>query len=147
MKRPIESSLRWALIGASLTALLVGCSGVDGEGEAEWSGDVATHEDELWRGKWRRAPHGAGTGAGGAATGTGGSVSAGGRVVDVSGDCEVCARAQACCTSVQAGALCTFSEPTCESLGSVARDAYVNSCRTLIQTVASVRTTLPAACR
>ncbi|HEX6273305.1 MAG TPA: hypothetical protein VFZ53_09700 [Polyangiaceae bacterium] len=129
---------------------LAGCASAADEGETDWSGETATQEDELWR-SWRERrrlppPEGTGgTGTGGIVTG--GSTATGGRkTVDVSGECEVCARAQACCNEVNGGSLCTFSESTCESMKPESRPGYLQSCKTLIQTVAQSRSSIPNAC-
>jgi hypothetical protein len=151
MSRRIESKLCWALITGSLVGALAGCASATDDGETDGSDETATQEDELWR-SWRgRRPVPAQGGAGGTSGGgsaTGGSLATGGRtLVDVSGGCDVCARAQACCTEVKAGALCTFSESTCESMQPASREGYLTACKTLLQTVAQSRSSLPSACR
>ena len=147
MTRSIESTLRFALLTG--TAMLAACAGASDDGETDWSGDSATHDDELRR-AWRArrsvpAPTDSGIVDTGRADGVGNP--GGGRIVDVSGGCAVCARAQACCNEAQGGELCTFSATTCAALEPAASAAYIESCKVLIQTVASVRTTLPASCR
>lgn len=148
--------------GLSLLALFAaGCGGVDPEnGEAaDADGNVTTNQDELaWKSSWWRhrlapaASGGAGntSGAGNGTSGSGGAVSAGaGNVAPVDPDagCEICARANACCEGVDGGALCTFSAQTCSAMDSVRKEAYVEGCKTLLQTILSVRTELPSACR
>jgi hypothetical protein len=165
MKRSLASSLGIALSSSLLALASTGCAG-DGEvrdDEADGLDSVATHGDQLTRSYWRSRhrvvsrPDGgtdpgttAGTGGG---TGTGGSTGGSAGTGDGTGDgdaateCAVCEQASACCTDVDAGSLCTFSAVTCASLAPSARDAYVVSCKTLLNTVASVRTAMPASCQ
>jgi hypothetical protein len=149
MTRSIESTLRFAFATSALAGTLFACAGATDDAETDWSGDTATHEDELRR-SWRArralpSPPDAGV-VDPAPRSDGVGNPGGGRIVDVSGSCEVCARAQACCNEAQGGALCTFSAPTCEALEPAARAAYVENCKVLIQTVSSVRKVLPASC-
>jgi hypothetical protein len=143
-------------MGASLSALVAGCAGVDDGSDdgAISSENTASSGDELRRGVWFRhrfpPPRDAGTGSGGSGgtsgSGTGGAGANGGDDGPAA-SCAVCAKAQSCCTTIQAGALCTFSSVTCDSLATSARDGYVTACLTFLDTVSSVRTSLPDSCR
>jgi hypothetical protein len=151
MTRSIRTSRCFVVSSTFLVVVAAGCAGVDdGSGDgAIPSDDTASSEEELVRrGTWFRHRFPPPSRDAGAATG---GASAGGGSAGTSGDtvasCAVCSKAQACCSAVQAGALCTFSEATCEALATSARAGYVSSCLTLIDTVRSVRTSLPDSCR
>src|SRR5262245_24420423 len=140
-----------------LLLLATGCAGADEAGptETDSPGDGAKQEDELTRWYWhfglRPAPRSP-AGASGGSTSSGGSPSSagspatGGTTSGVEA-CEVCARANDCCNTVGGGTLCTFSMTTCASLPASSRAPYINACKTLLNTVASVRSALPTSCR
>ncbi|HEY3499714.1 MAG TPA: hypothetical protein VGK73_33715, partial [Polyangiaceae bacterium] len=67
--------------------------------------------------------------------------------VDANAGCEICARANACCSDVGGGPLCSFDTATCSSMDSTRKAAYVNGCKTLLATILSVRKSLPNSCR
>jgi hypothetical protein len=157
MTRSIRTSLG-LVMGASLLAVFAGCAGIDDGSDdgAISSEDTASSGEEVRRGVWFRhrfpPPRDAGTANGGSSaggtSGSGGSgTGANGSDDDAAATCAVCSKAQACCTTVQAGSLCTFSAATCESLATSARAGYVSSCLTLLDTVRSVRTSIPDSCR
>jgi hypothetical protein len=168
MARSIASSFGSALISGLVALISTGCAG-DGDvrdAEADGLDSVGAHGDELSRSYWRSRHHlvshrdaGAGAGSGDVSrpdaggTGGAGGVSrpdAGSGIDDGEGDaadCAVCARANECCNAVDAGALCSFSADTCASLEPSSRKPYVVSCKTLLDTVASVRSPLPVSCR
>ena len=86
------------------------------------------------------AGSGGATGSGGT-SGTGGSN--GGETV---AGCDVCIKANACCNAVGGGPLCTYSAGTCSSDSGSGQAAYVNACQTLLHTIISVHSTVPAEC-
>lgn len=166
MTHSITSSLGMVLTCGFLTSISTACAG-DGEvrdAEADGLDGVAPQGEALtksWRSRHRSVPHpgGALAGSGGASQQPGvGDATGGGGVAGASRhdagsgsgdvrDCAVCAKANACCTDIQAGALCTFSVATCASLEPVARQAYVVNCKTLIDTVVRARTQSPSSCQ
>jgi hypothetical protein len=155
MTRSIRTSLGF-FTSATVAAVFAGCAGTDGGSDygADSSEDTASSKQELVRrGVWFRhrfpPPRDAGVANGGSSAGggTAGTTGSGANGSDDDASCSVCAKAQACCTAVQAGALCTFSQATCESLAPSARVGYLQSCAVLLDTVRSVRSELPSSCR
>lgn len=151
-----RKNLSLALGSTAVVVLLIsGCAGVDDAGSdaTEMPGDLGTQSDELrpWyrRGGPRPVPH-ARSGTGGT-TSTGGSTSPGGtsnsRPTSGAAECELCAKANACCNTVGGGPLCTFSAATCASLPASSQAPYINACGVLLDTVASVHSVLPDSCR
>jgi hypothetical protein len=151
MTRSIRTSLGFVM---SLT-LLWACAGID-DGSDDGvisSEDTASNDEALRRGVWFRhrfpPPRDAGAATGGASAGDGsaGTNGSGATGNDDVESCAICSKAQACCTTIQAGALCTFNAATCESLEPSARAGYLQSCGVMLETVRSVRTSLPDSCR
>lgn len=148
------------LLGAGFL-ISTGCGDVDqSAGETDFD-NVGTEslgtESEALRGqRWYRSPRG-GTGGssttGGTAPSTGGSASIGGTTSSSgsqSPSCSICATTQSCCEAVNAGALCTFSEDTCESLDPLRKTYYARHCLMVLRTTISAQTmrqrAAPAAC-
>jgi hypothetical protein len=127
--------------------------------------DVVTEESAVRGGfgfpRHHRRPRDAGTTTGGASGGSPGTGATGGTTGTVNpgtdpgstpvADCDVCAKANACCLAVNGGTLCTFSATTCSTVAPASRAPYINGCLTLLtQAVAAhqaARATPPAACQ
>jgi hypothetical protein len=154
MTRPIHTN-RFVVSSTLLLVVATGCAGADdASSDAPISSeDTASSQDELVRrGVWFRhrfpPPRDAGAATGGASSGgTAGTSGSGARGSDDVASCAACSKAQDCCLAVEAGALCTFSQATCESLAPSAREGYLSACAVLLDTVRSVRTSLPDSCR
>ena len=155
MTQHVRKNLSRALGSTALVLLVLsGCAGVDDAGtDATEPGATATENDELrpWyrRGGARplaRTRDGAGGRAGTTAPPTSHGGTSNGAPTGAAA-CAVCATANACCNTVGGGALCTFSATTCAGLPESSQAPYINACKTLLNTVASVRSVLPDSCR
>jgi hypothetical protein len=132
----------------------MGCGDVDGV-----ASDDAGAETDALRGHHGHHPlkgstAGSSTGGatstiGGATSATGGATSATGGSPGMTGgtsssgvsssSCSICATTQSCCLSVDAGALCTFSADTCESLDPLRQSYYASDCLMVLRTIISAQ--------
>jgi hypothetical protein len=144
----------WAIPAFMLAVVsVVGCLGAR-EGEDDAVGDPSLNGDIAFR------PHRRIQGINGAAGIAGGPTGIGGGTAGTTGaegniatpgvavGCDVCAKAQQCCSVVTGqGPLCTFSATTCAAMIPVARDAYVRRCLSFLDTTATAMSTPPPECR
>ena len=123
----MEMKRAMGVVLAALVPLSIGFFGLGGCGDGLTEEDEATvtNTDDLRRrGSWRPRPT---TPPPGGAAGQSGQ-----QPGAVTGSCDVCAEAKACCNEVtNHGPLCTYDATYCATLDDVRRAAYINACKTL----------------